>query len=184
MSNILTNTSSLQAILEALQNKAAGDGNSESNLPILTNEGSASDMLYGKQLINSDGNIITGTIETFDGSYECSGESGGGIETCTLTVRDYLTQLQIGYECDQEIIYTNGAGDLIIDSIPLVEIQDDILEVDPIVLSFTVAKGSMVYVTYGADSFDENIVRLGTFHEFNYLFQVFRIVDDATITVG
>ena len=50
----------------------------EIELPTLNNAGSASDLLEGKQLIDSTGNIVEGTIETFDGSYECSGESTGG----------------------------------------------------------------------------------------------------------
>lgn len=37
-------------------------------LPELTNEGSASDLLSGKELIDSDGNIVTGTIETKNSS--------------------------------------------------------------------------------------------------------------------
>lgn len=117
MSNILTNTSSLQAILEALQNKAAGGGNSEPNLPILTNEGSASDMLFGKQLIDSDGNIVTGTfsldkeLNTQDGLIAqiqaaidslpevgngSSGDSGGTIETCTITVETDKSSSKLG----------------------------------------------------------------------------------------
>jgi hypothetical protein len=37
-------------------------------LPELTNEGSASDLLSGKELIDSSGNIVTGTIETKNSS--------------------------------------------------------------------------------------------------------------------
>lgn len=61
MSKLLTNTTDLQEVLQALQNKAAGTA-----LPELTNEGSASDLLSGKQLIDSDGNIVTGNIPTTD----------------------------------------------------------------------------------------------------------------------
>ena len=61
MSNILTNTTELQEVLEILQTKAAGV-----SLPELTNEGTASDLLFGKQLINQDGQIITGNIATKD----------------------------------------------------------------------------------------------------------------------
>ena len=38
------------------------------SLPELENEGSAADLLSGKELINSDGNIVTGTIETKNSS--------------------------------------------------------------------------------------------------------------------
>ena len=58
MSNILNNTTSLQEVLEALQNKAVGG----IELPELTNEGTAADLLSGKQLIDGEGNIVTGTI--------------------------------------------------------------------------------------------------------------------------
>lgn len=44
-------------IVSALDGKAAGI-----ELPTLTNEGSASDLLSGKQLINGDGNKVTGTF--------------------------------------------------------------------------------------------------------------------------
>lgn len=48
------------------------------DLPSLTNPASASDILASKEAIDDSGNKITGTIETFDGSYTCSGESTGG----------------------------------------------------------------------------------------------------------
>ena len=47
-------------IIAALENKTAGGV----TLPTLTNEGSASDLLSGKQLINSNNEVITGTIAT------------------------------------------------------------------------------------------------------------------------
>jgi hypothetical protein len=44
----------------------------------------------GKELIDSNGNIVEGTIPTFDGSYTCSGEStgddGASVQTCTVTI--------------------------------------------------------------------------------------------------
>lgn len=50
----------------------------------------ASDILASKTAYVASGKV-TGTIETFDGSYECSGESTGGsggtnVETCTVTI--------------------------------------------------------------------------------------------------
>lgn len=51
----------LSQIITALEGKAAvGD----IELPTLTNEGSAGDMLSGKQLINSNNEVVTGTIPT------------------------------------------------------------------------------------------------------------------------
>ena len=60
--SIKNNTTSLQELLEAVNNLPnAGEG---AELPTLANEGSASDLLYGKQLIDQDGNVVTGTIST------------------------------------------------------------------------------------------------------------------------
>ena len=51
----------LQALIETANNlPEAGTGSVE--LPELTNEGSAADLLIGKELIDSDGNIVTGTV--------------------------------------------------------------------------------------------------------------------------
>lgn len=54
-----SNNIDLQEVLQTLQTKAAGV-----KLPELTNEGSASDLLSGKELIDSDGNVVTGNIPT------------------------------------------------------------------------------------------------------------------------
>lgn len=59
-SPLKNNTTSLQDLLNTVN--ALPEAGVE--LPELTNEGSASDMLSGKQLIDSDGNVVTGTIAT------------------------------------------------------------------------------------------------------------------------
>ena len=59
--DILQNKNSrLSSILDTINNlpKAGTD------LPELTNEGTAADLLSGKQLINSEGEVVTGTIAT------------------------------------------------------------------------------------------------------------------------
>lgn len=56
--SILTNTNLLNSLLEQANNLP--DAGVE--LPELTNEGSASDLLSGKQLIDQEGNVVTGTI--------------------------------------------------------------------------------------------------------------------------
>jgi hypothetical protein len=56
------NTLDLQAILNAVNSLPEGSGGVD--LPELTNPGTASDMLSGKQLIDASGNVITGTIAT------------------------------------------------------------------------------------------------------------------------
>lgn len=57
MSKLLTNTTDLQEVLQTLQNKVTG-----TTLPELSNEGSASDLLNGEQLINSKGKVVVGTM--------------------------------------------------------------------------------------------------------------------------
>lgn len=59
-SNLKTNTTSLQELLNVVNNlPEASDG---VELPELTNEGTASDLLLGKELIDGDGNKVTGTF--------------------------------------------------------------------------------------------------------------------------
>ena len=52
-----SNNTDLQQVLQALQTKAAGG-----ELPELTNEGVAADLLENKELIGSDGKKITGSM--------------------------------------------------------------------------------------------------------------------------
>lgn len=59
--SIKNNTTNLTALLEQVNNLPDAGG---VELPTLSNEGSASDLLSGKQLIDQDGNIVTGTIAT------------------------------------------------------------------------------------------------------------------------
>ena len=59
--SIKTNTASLQSLLDAVNNLPEAGG---IELPTLTNEGTAFDLLSGKQLINQDGEIVTGVIIT------------------------------------------------------------------------------------------------------------------------
>lgn len=56
------NTITIQNLLNKINELPEAGGGVE--LPELTNEGSASDLLSGKQLINGDGNVVTGTIPT------------------------------------------------------------------------------------------------------------------------
>lgn len=102
MSNLTNNTTELQAVLEILQDKATG-----AVLPELSNEGTAADLTIGKQLIDSQGNIVTGTnpyeqaamneavaeqsdvideIENVVDSLPEAGGGGGSIETVVGTI--------------------------------------------------------------------------------------------------
>lgn len=59
-SQLQSNNTDLQAILDSI-NELPDVG---TDLPELTNEATAADLLSGKQLIDSDGNVVTGTIPT------------------------------------------------------------------------------------------------------------------------
>ena len=59
--SLLNNTTNLQSLLEQV-NALPEAGGGGTTLPNLSNEGTASDLLSGKQLINSNGNVVTGTI--------------------------------------------------------------------------------------------------------------------------
>ena len=61
-STLQSNNTDLQAILNTINELP--EANNGVDLPTLTNEGSASDLLSGKQLIDSEGNIVEGTIVT------------------------------------------------------------------------------------------------------------------------
>jgi hypothetical protein len=97
--SIKNNTTSLQDLLEQVNNLPDAGG---VELPELTNEGSADDLMLGKQLIDSEGNEVTGTfsiateineqdmlisiIRDAVNSLPEAGGSGGGssFETCTV----------------------------------------------------------------------------------------------------
>lgn len=59
-SNLKTNTTSLQELLNVVNNLPEASNGVE--LPELTNEGSAEDLISGKELIDGEGNVITGTF--------------------------------------------------------------------------------------------------------------------------
>ena len=56
--SINQNITSLQSLLDQVNNLPDAGG---VELPVLTNEGIADDLVAGKELINSEGNIVTGT---------------------------------------------------------------------------------------------------------------------------
>ena len=59
-SPLQSNTSILQNILDTINNLP--ESSSGVTLPSLTSEGSAADLISGKQLVNSNGEVVTGTM--------------------------------------------------------------------------------------------------------------------------
>lgn len=74
-----SNNTDLQTVLQTLQTKAAGGG---IELPELANEGIASDLLIGKQLIDQEGNIVEGTMSN-NGAISSTMD---GIDTKSITI--------------------------------------------------------------------------------------------------
>lgn len=62
--SIFNNTTLLNSLLEKAN--SLPEANNGVELPKLSNEGTASDLLSGKQLIDQEGKIVTGVIETLD----------------------------------------------------------------------------------------------------------------------
>lgn len=123
VTNLTNNTTNLQAILDAV-NALPEDV----ELPTLTNEGSASDLLSGKQLIDSDGNVVTGTfsidselttqddlITQIQNAVDNLPEAGGGggsdianVQTCTVeltTVYDIEDYMAFCYDANNNCFY-------------------------------------------------------------------------------
>lgn len=67
-------------IQTALEGKAAGV-----KLPTLTNEGAATDLLAGKQLIDGDGNVVMGTMAEVTQATPSISVSSGGLITASAT---------------------------------------------------------------------------------------------------
>lgn len=105
-SQLQSNNTDLQTVLQTLQTKASG-----TKLPELTNEGSAADLLSGKELIDGDGNKVIGTIETFDGSYECSGESTGGGKDEFISITIDATQGLSCHYIDENFSFITFEGE-------------------------------------------------------------------------
>jgi hypothetical protein len=91
-------------------------------LPTLTNPASASDMAYGKQLIDSSGNVVTGNIQTNEPA-----EGTGGFAAITdpaifLSYPGSGPTLNISAKVGRDILLRNGAR--VVTRAPLTEFGD------------------------------------------------------------
>ena len=77
------NITNLQSLLDKINSLPDAGG---VELPELSNEGSSSDLLLGKQLINQQGQVVSGEIKTYDGSYECSDDKLYTVNKWTGTI--------------------------------------------------------------------------------------------------
>jgi hypothetical protein len=109
----------------------------------------AGDMRTGKTAY-VNGTKISGSIEDFDGSYECSGDSTGGvnIETCVVTVENVLSDMVIDDpEYETLFVYTDGSLNLVSVNLPIQE--GDGWNTEPLIHTFTVAKGTLIHAPFG-----------------------------------
>ena len=86
-SEVSEQASLIAEIKTALEGKAGGG----TVLPTLTNAGTASDLVQGKQLIDASGNVVTGSLTDHAGSYfkDCEGfDADGGVISPYFTVDD------------------------------------------------------------------------------------------------
>ena len=96
---ISTQSDIIQQIKTALEDKAAGGGGVE--LPTLENEGSAADLVEGMQLIDQNGNPVTGTMRNFSGAY---------IPNPTLHIDDSEQEFYINLNNDYKGYIGENAG--------------------------------------------------------------------------
>lgn len=83
-STLQSNNTDLQEVLQILQNKASSGG---AELPTLANEGTAANLLSGKELIDGSGKIVTGSMPN-NGTIEMTMD---GIDTKTISIPEGYT---------------------------------------------------------------------------------------------
>lgn len=122
-------------------------------LPTLTNPASASDMAYGKQLIDSSGNVVTGNIQTNEPA-----EGTGGFAAITdpaifLSYPGSGPTLNISAKVGRDILLRNGSR--VVTRAPLTEFGDARPEDVVAGKTFTSAEG---FVVEGAHECEEGVV--------------------------
>lgn len=143
-------------------------------LPELTNEGSAEDLMSGKELINSEGNTVTGTF-TIDnelttqedlisqittalaGKAGSSGSGGSSVDICTVTITngDGIFGPTSGTMCYMDSNLSSVAQEF--------STSDD-------TIALSVVKGSVIYISSSGTSVDcINIENGSLLHYLDYM---------------
>lgn len=128
----------------------------------------ATDILSGKTAY-VNGSKVTGSVETFDGSYECSGDSTGGssggasVETCTVT---FTTSDPVVEETLWQVVYTGA------------DMQGHVEQWTPNETVITVIKGSVITV-YQWTSY--SVVTNATLLYVHGTAYTFQVDDNATL---
>lgn len=148
LDNTIDNAANTQADLIAqistiLDTKAAGNG---IQLPTLTNEGSAGDLLNGKQLIDGEGNIVTGTMATtIQATPSISVDANGKITAAATQTAGYVSAgtksatLQLNTKGTTEII-PNKSVQLVVSANTYVTGR---IKVDPIPSNYIEPSGTL-----------------------------------------
>lgn len=125
MSSLLENNiTNLQTILEQIDSLPEAGG--EIKLPVLANEGVASDLASGKQLINSNGDVVTGThvcqntgvtVQRKTGTLTSKASSSGVTVNCGFKP-DFVTITENRTQTDEDtnIVYDIDASFNFMDS--------------------------------------------------------------------
>lgn len=78
---------------------------------------------------------------------KAAGSGGVNVETCTVTVKNYLCADAAVNEYQQQFAYVDGSLNTIVFELP---VQEGLCwNTDPITHTFTVAKGTLIYNYYG-----------------------------------
>ena len=148
MSNLNNNTAQLELLLQKVNElPAAGSGGIE--LPTLTNEATAVELLAQKQLIDSDGNIITGTMPN-NGAIS---QTMDGINTKSITIPQGYTSggsVSLDNTIDNEV---TEQADLIaqiksvVDNLPEAGSGGGGASIDTCTITVSIPEGKRVFAT-------------------------------------
>lgn len=142
------------------QIQSALEGKSGGGLPTLTNPGSAADLIAGKELINSQGQVITGTLEatraiTGVGSHAGTGyfateDANGALESVTISSffqeADGYTYLRTSVRNDSVRMTFDASSS---EYVPYVDFEIDLSKAQNFFIPSIVSIDGFVFSIYG-----------------------------------